>query len=338
VNVDALFLTLVAVVVFGLVFDYVNGFHDAANAIATVVSTGVLPLRTAVLLAAVLNFVGAFAGTAVAKTIGADLLDAAVVTQVLVLSALIGAIVWNLITWWFGLPSSSSHALVGGILGAGIARAGFAAVKAAGIEKVLKAMIFSPLAGFLAGFVVMVALTWIVRRGRPARVNRGFRWLQMLSSTFMAFSHGTNDAQKVMGILTMALVSYGIVPKDPDGFHVPLWVVVSCATAMGLGTAAGGVRIIKTMGTKIIELRPIHGFAAETSAAVTLLGAAALGMPSSTTHVISSSIMGVGASQRVSAVRWGVTARILWAWVLTIPASGLVAAACYAVLSRVLAP
>lgn len=335
----SLFAIVVLVVIAAVVFDYINGFHDAANAVATVVSTGVLPMRTAVLVAGVLNVVGALMGTAVAKTIGGDLLDAAQVSQTLVLSALIGAIVWNLITWYFGIPSSSSHALIGGLVGAGIAKVGVAAIKPEGIIKVVKALIFSPLIGFALGFLVMILVLWIVRRGRVSVINRSFRRLQLVSAGFMAVSHGSNDAQKSMGVITMALVAYGAVGKNTDGkFDVPLWVVLVCATAMGLGTAAGGVRIIKTMGAKIIDLKPIHGFCAETSAAATILGASFLGVPVSTTHVISSCIMGVGASQRVSAVRWGVTAKILWAWVLTIPMSALVAGLSYEVSAFAFGP
>jgi PiT family inorganic phosphate transporter len=333
----SLTVIVVLVVIAALVFDYINGFHDAANAVATVVSTGVLPMRTAILLAGALNVVGAFMGTSVAKTIGGDLLDGAVVTQTLVLSALLGAIVWNIITWYFGIPSSSSHALIGGLAGSGAAKAGFAAVKMEGITKVVKALVLSPIIGLAVGFVVMIVIIWLSRRGRPAFLNRLFRRLQMLSACFMAFSHGSNDAQKSMGVITMALVAFGTVKKNAAGaFDVPTWVIIACALAMGLGTAAGGTRIIKMMGSKIIDLKPIHGFAAETSAAITILGATHLGVPVSTTHVISSCIMGVGASQRVSAVRWGVTTRIVWAWVLTIPISALVAAAVYVVTSAIL--
>ncbi|OGQ23742.1 MAG: inorganic phosphate transporter [Deltaproteobacteria bacterium RBG_16_71_12] len=326
----SLFAIVVMVVIAAVVFDYINGFHDAANAVATVVSTGVLPMRTAVIVAGVLNVGGALMGTAVAKTIGADLLDATQVTQTLVLSALLGAIAWNLITWYFGIPSSSSHALIGGLLGAGVAKAGLAVIKTEGVLKVVKALVLSPIIGFAAGFTVMILVLWIVRRGRVSVINRTFRRLQLVSAGFMAVSHGSNDAQKSMGVITMALVAYGALTKNAGGkFDVPLWVVLVCAAAMGLGTAAGGVRIIKTMGAKIIDLKPIHGFCAETSAAATILGASFLGVPVSTTHVISSCIMGVGASQRVSAVRWGVTTKIIWAWVLTIPLSALVAAGAY---------
>ncbi len=330
---DTAFIVIVTVVVVALVFDYINGFHDTANAIATVVSTGVLPIRTAILIAAVLNFVGAFAGTAVASTIGKGLVHADIVSQVLVLSALSGAIFWNLFTWYFGIPSSSSHALVGGMVGAAIAKAGFSAVEAPGLEKVVTALVVSPLVGFTLGFVGMIGVLWLCRRGRPSKMNSMFRKLQMISASIMAFSHGSNDAQKTMGIITMSLVAHGAVTAGKEGkFDVPTWVIFVCAAAMAAGTAAGGIRIIKTMGSKIIELKPIHGFVAETGAAATILTASALGMPVSTTHVISSSIMGVGASQRVSAVRWGVTTRILWAWVLTIPISAAVAALFYVVL------
>ncbi len=333
-----LFVTLILVVITALVFDYINGFHDTANAIATVVSTGVLPIRTAVLISALLNFGGALLGTAVASTIGKGLISPDAVTQVVVLSALLGAITWNLITWYFGIPSSSSHALVGGLVGAGMAHAGKQAVQGAGLLKIVKSLILSPLIGFLIAFSVMIGILWIVRRSRPAHVNRVFRRLQMVSAGFMALSHGSNDAQKTMGIITMSLVAYGAIPKHAGGFSVPLWVVLACAAAMAAGTAAGGVRIIKTMGTKIIDLKPIHGFAAETSAAATILTASLLGMPVSTTHVITGCIMGAGASQSVSAVRWGVTTRILWAWVLTIPISAAVAWLVYVGASIVLGP
>jgi inorganic phosphate transporter, PiT family len=333
---NVLFVTLILVVVVALIFDYINGFHDTANAIATVVSTGVLPIRTAVLISACLNFGGALLGTAVASTIGKGLIAPAAVTQVVVLSALVGAITWNLVTWYFGIPSSSSHALVGGLVGAGIAHAGSNAVQAAGLLKVIKSLILSPLAGFGLAFFMMIAILWIAKDARPARINRIFRRLQMVSAGFMALSHGSNDAQKTMGIITMSLVAYGAIPRDGDKFAVPLWVVLACAAAMAAGTAAGGVRIIKTMGTKIIDLKPIHGFAAETSAALTILTSSFMGMPVSTTHVITGCIMGAGASQRVSAVRWGVTTRILWAWVLTIPISGAVAWGVYEAISAVL--
>jgi PiT family inorganic phosphate transporter len=326
---NGLLLPLILVVVVALIFDYVNGFHDTANAIATVVSTGVLPIRTAVLLAATLNFAGAFLGTAVASTVGKDLLHPGVVTQVVVLSALLGATTWNLITWYFGIPSSSSHALVGGLVGAGIARANVDGVQSKGLIRVVKGLVVSPLVGFVIAFLVMIAIFWIARRARPARMNRVFRRLQMVSAGLMAVAHGSNDAQKTMGVITMSLVAYGAIAGGHEKFAVPLWVKLACAVAMAAGTAAGGVRIIKTMGTKIIDLKPIHGFAAETSAAITILTGSFLGMPVSTTHVITGCIMGAGASQRVSAVRWGVTTRIFYAWILTIPVSAAVSWLCY---------
>jgi PiT family inorganic phosphate transporter len=336
---STLLLVLVLVVVVALIFDYINGFHDTANAIATVVSTGVLPIRTAILLSAVLNFGGALLGTAVAGTIGKDIIAAGAVTQVVVLSALLGAIFWNLFTWYFGIPSSSSHALVGGLVGAGFAHAGTGAIHGAGILKIVRSLILSPIIGFGAAFFVMIVIFWLIRGARPARLSKMFRRLQMLSAGAMAFSHGSNDAQKTMGIITMSLVAYGATVSGHGGkFDVPLWVKLACAAAMALGTAAGGIRIIKTMGTKIIDLKPIHGFAAETAAAVTILSSTHLGLPVSTTHVITGCIMGAGASQRVSAVRWGVTTKILWAWVLTIPISAGVAWLCYHGAGAVLGP
>jgi inorganic phosphate transporter, PiT family len=335
---NAALLTLLLVVVIALVFDYINGFHDSANAVATVISTGVLPMRTAILMAGLLNFFGALSGTAVATTIGKEVVSPGEVTQVVVLSALLGAIVWNLFTWYFGIPSSSSHALVGGLVGAALARAGPRAIQFAGLIKIVESLIASPLVGFAIGFVMMIAIFWVCRYGSPTRLNRVFRRLQIVSAAFMALSHGSNDAQKTMGIITMSLVAYGGLNFEDGRFVVPIWVIMACATAMGLGTMAGGVRIIKTMGTKIIDLKPIHGFAAETSASITILVASHLGLPVSTTHVISGSIMGVGASQRLSAVRWGVTTRILWAWVFTIPISALVACGCYALLRLVMGP
>ena len=326
-------LILVLVVVAALAFDYINGFHDAANAVATVVSTGVLPLRTAILLAAGLNVAGAFAGTAVAATIGKGLVAPWAVTQEVVLAALLGAIAWNLLTWYFGIPSSSSHALVGGLVGSALASgSGGRSIQAAGLLKIVESLIISPLVGFGVGFVLMIAIYWACRRGRPEHLSRVFRQLQMVSAGLLAVSHGSNDAQKTMGIIAMSLAAHRAATTDGSHFVVPTWVVLACATAMGLGTMAGGVRIIKTMGTKIIDLKPVHGFAAETAAALTILAASHLGMPVSTTHVISGAIMGVGSSQRVSAVRWGVTARILWAWVLTIPISAALSWLCYQVV------
>jgi PiT family inorganic phosphate transporter len=325
---------LITVIVAAIIFDYINGFHDAANAIATVVSTGVLPIRTAVMIAGVLNFAGALAGTAVAKTIASGFADPAIVTQAVVLAALLGAIVWNLITWWYGIPSSSSHALIGGLCGAVVAHAGAAAFKWSALgEKVLVPLIVSPTLGFVMAFFIMIALLWIVRHMRPSLVQRGSRRLQLLSASLMAFSHGSNDAQKSMGIITLALLAFAATGHSIDGLpawvmphgkDVPYWVIVTCASAIALGTMAGGQRIIKTMGTKIIRITPLQGFAAETAGAVTILAASRLGVPVSTTHCINASIMGVGASKRISAVRWGVASNIVVAWVLTIPAAALV--------------
>jgi inorganic phosphate transporter, PiT family len=339
-------VVLVLVVALALAFDYVNGFHDTANAVATVVSTGVLPGRTAVLLAAVCNFVGAFLSLKVAATIAKGIADPATVTQVVVVGALVGAIAWNLLTWYYGIPSSSSHALVGGIVGAvwchrtlngdPAGAALWELVSSEGVVKTLKALILSPLAGMLGGFTLMVILTWLVLRLRPTTVNKGFRVLQLGSAGFMAIAHGSNDAQKAMGIIFMALGAYASANGETGPKDVPDWVILSCATAMALGTAAGGWRIMKTMGHRIIKLRPINGFAAETAGAVTILVATHLGTPVSTTHVIASSIMGVGASRRVSAVRWGVAQSMVTAWVLTMPVSALVAAAMYALLRLVL--
>lgn len=320
---------LVLVIVVALVFDYINGFHDAANAIATVVSTGVLPVRTAVMLAGVLNFVGAITGTAVAKTIASGFADASVVTQVVILGALIGACIWNLLTWWYGIPSSSSHALIGGLAGAVVAHAGVDAFNwTTLVNKVLIPLVASPLAGFLIAFFFMIGTLWIVRRMKPARVHRGSRRLQLVSACAMAFSHGSNDAQKAMGIITLAVVAFlaaghtGLpASMAPEGDKIPTWVMLSCAAAIGLGTMAGGKRIIKTMGSKIIRITPLQGFAAETAGTATILTASYMGVPVSTTHCISACIMGVGASKRLSAVRWGVAGNIVMAWVLTIPMS-----------------
>ena len=325
---------LVLVIVFAIIFDYINGFHDAANAIATVVSTGVLPIRTAVILAGLLNFFGAVTGTAVAKTIASGFADPALVTQTVVLSALVGACIWNLITWWYGIPSSSSHALIGGLAGAVVAKAGVGAFKWSALyQKVLVPLVASPAIGFVMAFVLMIALLWTVRRMRPGTVHRSSRRLQLLSAMSMAFAHGSNDAQKSMGIITLALIAFVRAGHHegmptwflPKGDAVPMWVIVACAAAIGFGTMAGGTRIIKTMGTKIIRISPLQGFAAETAGALTILGASHLGVPVSTTHCINACIMGVGASKRVSAVRWGVAGNILMAWVLTLPLSGALA-------------
>ncbi|CAH2032381.1 inorganic phosphate transporter [Trichlorobacter ammonificans] len=324
-------ILLVLVVVAALVFDYINGFHDTANAIATCVSTQALSIRSAIFMAAFLNFAGAMVSTKVATTIGKGIVDAADVTQLVVFAGVMGAIIWNLITWYYGLPSSSSHAIIGGIMGAVIAHSGLSTLHWAGLKKIVLSLIFSPIFGVIVGFGFMVVLLWAFRNKAPGNINKGFRRLQVVSAAFMAFSHGTADAQKSMGVITMALLSYGLIPT----FEVPTWVKLSCAVAMGLGTAAGGWRIIKTVGKDFVKLQPVHGFCVETAAAGVILGASSIGMPVSTTHVITSTILGVGISKRLTAVNWNVAQRILVAWVLTIPASAFVAFLTYQALTPV---
>jgi PiT family inorganic phosphate transporter len=326
-------LTPLLLVVLGLavLFDYINGFHDTANSIATSVSTRALRPEHAILMSATANFVGALTGTAVAKTIASGLATTpdGAAGQTIVAAALVGAIIWNLLTWRLGIPSSSSHALIGGLLGAVITSVGFAAINVEGVrDKVLVPLVLSPFLGITIGFLFMVVLLNLFRHANPRRLNERFRRLQVLSAAYMAFSHGSNDAQKTMGIMTLALLSAGVIPNA----DIPLWVILLAATAISLGTAAGGWRIIRTMGQKVVKLDPVHGFAAETTAATIIFGASHFGMPVSTTHVISSAIMGVGASDRLSAVRWGVAGNIIIAWILTIPASGLAAAAAFIVL------
>ncbi len=323
---------LVVVIVMAVAFDYINGFHDTANAIATSVATRALHPRHAILMAASFNFIGAFAGTAVAKTIGSGLVEETTTTQTVIVAALIGAITWNLFTWYHGLPSSSSHALIGGLLGATIVAAGLGALKWNGIVgKVLIPMISSPLIGFVMAFVLMLALYWIFRDAKRKPMARVFRRLQVISAGYMAFSHGSNDAQKTMGIITLALFAAGVIPT----IDVPVWVILLAATALSLGTAVGGWRIMRTMGHRVVQLEPVHGFAAETTAATVLIGTAYLGMPVSTTHVISSAIMGVGSARGPKGVRWGVARRILLAWVVTIPATATVAALSWFVLHTI---
>ena len=355
---------LLCVILVALVFEYINGFHDAANAIATVVSTKVLTPRQAICLAAVCNLIGAFVGVEVAKTVGGGLLDTKFVTMTTVLCGLMGGILWNLLTWWLGLPSSSSHALVGGLCGAALASANndwavlkWSVIKTATVKtvdpttgavleqtiqkmdglwpKVVVPMFTSPFCGFLLGFIFMGIFLYLFRSWRPTVVNVVFGKLQILSAAYMGLSHGTNDAQKTMGIITLALVTAtqsGALDGLPDWLHflrltefkeIPRWVVIACALTMALGTAGGGWRIIRTLGHKMIKLQPLHGFAAETAAATILMLAAKLGMPVSTTHAISTSIMGVGATKRFSAIRWGLVERILWTWVLTLPMTAL---------------
>ncbi len=331
---SGLTVSLLAVMVLAVAFDYINGFHDTANAIATSVSTRALRPEYAIVLSAVANFVGALTGTAVAATIGQGIVQNPEGTggQAIIAAALVGAIVWNLLTWRLGIPSSSSHALIGGLIGATLIAVGSDGLLVSGIvNKVLIPLVSSPIIGLVGGFAFMVVLLNVFRRANPNVVNERFRRLQVISASYMAFSHGSNDAQKTMGIMTLALVTAGVLPT----FEVPLWVILVAATAISLGTAAGGWRIIRTMGQRVVKLDPIHGFAAETTAATVIFGASHLGMPVSTTHVISSSIMGVGSSIRFSAVRWGVARGIVTAWILTIPASGGVAALSWLLLRGV---
>ena len=313
----ALFM-LMLIVAIGLIFDFINGFHDTANAIATSVATRVLKPGTAVLMAGVLNVLGALTGTAVATTIGKGIVPPTVTTQLLVIAALLSAIAWDLVTWRFGIPSSSSHALIFSIVGAGVAAAGWQSIEFGGLTKTFQGLVFSPLLGFLVAFLLMLLLLWILARMRPQLVTRIFGRLQVLSAAWLAFSHGGNDAQKTMGVITMALASY--YGWTGSQWGVPLWVILAAATSMGLGTAVGGWRIVRTVGFKVVELRPINGFAAETAAAAIIEVASRLGIPVSTTHVISSAILGVGATKRLSAVRWGIAGHIVVAWVVTIPA------------------
>ena len=321
--------TLIVVLGLAIAFDYINGFHDTANAIATSISTRALRPAWAIGMSAVANFTGALVGTEVAKTVSSGLIDTNVESQTMIAAALIGAIAWNLLTWRLGIPSSSSHALIGGLLGAALISAGIGSWQMGGVVgKVLVPLVASPVIGFVIGLLLMALMFNVFRRAHPGRLNGVFRRLQVVSAAYMAFSHGSNDAQKTMGIMTLALVAAGI----QTSFEPPLWVILTAATAISLGTAAGGWRIIKTMGTKVVKLDPVHGFAAETTAATVIFGASQLGVPVSTTHVISSAIMGVGSSDRLKTVRWGVARSIVTAWVLTLPASGATAAVAYLVL------
>lgn len=325
-------LLIALIVVFALTFDFINGFHDTANAIATVVSTRVLTPRTAIIMAATLNFAGALAFTGVAETIAKGLVTGA--TQHVILAAIVGAIVWNLVTWYFGIPSSSSHALVGGLVGAAWIHGGVGSILWHGVKnKVAIPLIVSPLAGFLIGFLLMAFIIVFIARANSTRTAHAFRMMQVVSSAFMSFAHGSNDAQKSMGVIALAIASYGGHSVLKAG--IPLWVKLACAIAMALGTSIGGWRIIKTMGHKIIRLDPVHGFAAEASATIVILAATKAGMAVSTTHVISGSIFGVGSAKRFGAVRWKVAQTMVTAWVLTMPATALVAAGTYLVLGLI---
>jgi len=329
---DAALVMLCLVIVAALLFDYINGFHDTANAIATCVSTRALSVKSAIIMAAVLNFAGAMISTKVASTIGKGIVDKDNVTQMVVLAGIVGAIIWDLVTWYYGLPSSSSHAIIGGIMGAVFAHAGLGALKWSGLNKIVLALILSPIMGTIVGFIFMMVLYRVFGNSAPGGLNKNFRRMQIASAALMAFSHGTADAQKSMGVITMALMSYGVIKT----FTVPWEVMIACATAMAFGTAAGGWRIIKTVGRDFVKLQPVHGFCVETASAGVILGASAFGMPTSTTHVITSAILGVGLSKRLTAVNWKVAQRILIAWVLTIPASALMAYLTYQVLNPLL--
>jgi len=321
---DPLVLGVIAV---ALAFDFINGFHDAANSIATIVSTRVLSPKWAVAWAAFFNFIAFLVfGVHVAKTIGKGVVDPAAVTPALILAGLIGAIVWNLLTWWLGLPSSSSHALIGGFVGAALAGHGPGAVIVGGVVKIAEFIVLSPLIGMALGFFNMWAVMWLFRRRSPATVDRTFRRLQFVSAAAFSLGHGGNDAQKTMGIIAALLYSTGYLTGE---FHVPLWIVLSAHVAMGLGTLSGGWRIVKTMGMNITKLQPVGGFCAETAGAITLFATTLTGIPVSTTHTITGAIVGVGATRRLSAVKWGIAGRIVWAWVLTMPMAALVAAICY---------
>ena len=319
-------ITLIAIVVFlALVFDFINGFHDTANAIATSVSTKALAPRTAIMIAASLNFVGALSGTAVATTIGKNIVAPDLVTPTVIIAALIGAIFWNLFTWYYGIPSSSSHALIGGLAGAVIAGFGFHAVLWHGFLTILIGLILAPIIGGIVGSLIMTILFWVFKPAAPSKINNGFRKLQMLSACMASFAHGSNDAQKCMGIITMVLVGGGLLSV----FEVPLWVKISCAASMGMGTAVGGWKIIKTMGGKIFRIEPINGFAADFSPSLVIYTASLLGAPVSTTHVVSSAIMGVGAAKRLKGVRWNIARQIVIAWFVTIPSSAVVSILTY---------
>jgi PiT family inorganic phosphate transporter len=326
-------ILVIVTILLALCFDFFNGFHDAANSIATVVSTRVLSPRLAVVWAAIFNFIAAFIfGTAVAKTIGSGMIDVNRISQAVVLSGLVGAIVWDILTWWWGLPTSSSHALIGAYAGAAIARAGFDVIIPHGWTKTLIFIVVAPILGMILGLIFMTAMFWIFRNSAPQNVDALFRRLQLLSAAAYSLGHGGNDAQKTMGIIAGALYADGIITKHEFSttwghFHWP--IILGANLAMGLGTYFGGWRIVHTMGSKITKLKPIGGFCAETAGAITLFTTAAAGIPVSTTHTITGAIVGVGSTQRLSAVRWGVAGKIVWAWILTIPASALVAAALF---------
>jgi PiT family inorganic phosphate transporter len=328
---DGLFILTILIVIFALAFDFINGFHDTANAIATAVSTKALKPRHAILLAAIMNFVGAMTFTGVAKAITKDIVDPFTLQNgsVVILAALIAAIAWNLITWYYGIPSSSSHAIIGSIAGAAIASAGFNSLNYTGFIKILQALIISPIIAFVVGFIVYSIFKVIFKNNNLAKTNKNFRIFQIFTAALQAYSHGTNDAQKAMGIITMALIASGQLASD----DVPFWVQLACATAMGLGTSVGGWKIIKTVGGNIMKIRPVNGVAADITGAMIIFGATYIHLPVSTTHVISSSIMGVGSSHRLKGVKWGTAQRMLITWVITLPISATLAGVLYYILN-----
>jgi PiT family inorganic phosphate transporter len=327
---DPVLAIVIFLIVVALAFDFINGFHDAANSISCIVSTRVLSPKHAVYWAACFNFVAAFiVGTPVAKTIGVGIIDPVIIDYAVLLCALLAAISWNLITWWLGLPSSSSHALIGGLIGAGLVKGGMWVLVWPGIIKTASFIILSPAIGFVLGFLYMMIVLNLTKRFTVTQGNHVFRRLQLVSSAIHSMGHGMNDAQKTMGIITMVLFSSGHLQGD---FHVPLWVIFACYITIAMGTMAGGWRIVKTMGTKITKLHPMGGFCAETAAASSLIGATLFGIPVSTTHTITGAIMGVGTTRRVTAVRWGIAGNIIWAWVLTIPISALISAALHLII------
>jgi inorganic phosphate transporter, PiT family len=336
---DAKLIAVATLVVIALIFDFINGFHDAANSIATVVSTRVLTPRAAVALAAAFNFIAFLVFPLhVADTVGKGILDPSVVDMAVICGALVGAIVWNLLTWWWGLPSSSSHALVGGLIGAGVAKGGLGVLGTAKILQTAMFIVISPLVGMFASGLLTVGSAWLLRNKTPGRVDLWFRRLQLVSASAFSISHGGNDAQKTMGIIAVLLFSQGYLGETfPTGDEFPLWIVLSCHAAMGLGTLSGGWRIVKTMGMRLTKLKPFGGFCAETGGSIAIFLATALGIPVSTTHTITGGIVGVGAVNKPGSVRWGVAARILWAWVFTIPASAALAVVTYYIV-RFLSP
>lgn len=336
---DIILIITLLIVIFALGFDFINGFHDTANSIATSVSTRALPPRTAVMLAAIMNFIGAITFVGVAKAIASDIVDPFSLNQspeditgsLVILAALISAITWNIMTWYFGIPSSSSHTLIGSIAGAAIAAAGFDILNYKGFISIIKALIFSPFIAFAVGFLFMTIFKLLFKNLNLYKTNKGFRMFQIFTAALQSFTHGTNDAQKVMGIITMALIAAGIQSDS----EVQLWVRIACAVAMGLGTSVGGYKIIKTVGTKIMKIRPVNGAAADLASATVIFGATLIHLPVSTTHVISSSIMGVGSSQRVRGVNWGIARKIVLTWIITMPISAVIAGVIYFILDLI---